>query len=212
MTSLPPHNLPPHDLPHHDVPPSDPLVALWQTALTPDTHQLVEEVQRQNRLHQRLNRSIFAILCGIALLLLFEEATGRLASHGILSAMWILGLCLGVLRRRRARCNRFDAFSLDTVSLLKSMIARAKSDLFIARSLYAGVPVSATVGFFAMKLAGIGGSPAARPVPPHLQMMQTGAGIAALILMTATGALLARSRHLQVRELSEKLKSIEADL
>ncbi len=194
MTSLPPH---------------DPLVALWQTAPKPDTHHLLQDLQRLNRLHQRHNRTIWAIMCGIAILLLFEEATGRLASHGILSAIWILGLLVGVFLQRRTRCNRVDALTLDTVSLLKFMIARAKKDLFVARCLYAGVPCGAVVGFIVAKLAGIGPSQA---VGPRLNMIQTGAGIAALIVMMVTGVILARARRLQVQELTEKLRSINADL
>lgn len=194
MTSLPPH---------------DPLIALWQTAPKPDTHNLLQDLQRLNRLHQRHNRSIRAIMCGIAILLIFEEATGRLATHGILSAIWILGLIIGVVLQRRSRCNRVDALALDTVSLLKFMIARAKKDLFVARCLYAGAPCGAVVGFIIAKLADIGPSQA---VGPRLNMIQTGAGIAALIAMMVTGVILARSRRLQVQDLTEKLRSINADL
>ena len=201
MTSMPPGD-----------PLVDPLVVLWQTAPKPDTHHLLQDLQRLNRLHQRLNRSVLAILCGIAILLIFEEATSRITSHGILSAVWTLGLVIGVARHRRARCNRTDALALNTVRLLESMIARAKSDLFIARCLYAGVPCGAVAGYVVTTLAGIGSSPSAKGAIPHLQMMQTGAGIAALIAMIVTGAILARSRRRQVQELSEKLRSIKADL
>ena len=194
------------------LPPDDPLVALWQTAPKPDTHHLLQDLQRLNRLHQRLNRSLLAILCGISLLLVFEEATGRVASHGVLSAIWIIGLVIGVLWHRRAQCNRSDALTLDTVSLLKFMIARAKSDLFVARCLYAGVPLGAVAGFLVAKLAGIGALPLAKAAHPHLHMLQTSAGIAALIIMIVVGAILARSRSLQVQQLSDKLRSIQADL
>jgi len=193
-------------------PQPDPFVALWQTAPKPDTHHLAHDVQRLNRLHQRLNQSILAILCGIAVLLVFEEATGRLASHGILSVAWTLTLVIGVARHRRARCNRFEALTLDTVSLLKSMIARAQKDLFLARCLYAGVPCGAVLGALVMKLAIAGSTPSATAPHSRLQLIQTGAGIATLIIMILTGLILARSRHLQVKELSEKLKLIEADL
>jgi hypothetical protein len=143
-------------------PPVDPLVALWQTAPKPDSHQLLQELQRLNRLHQRLNRSVLAIVCGIAILLIFEEASSRITSHGILSAIWTLGLVIGVVRHRRARCNRSDSLALDTVSLLESMIARAKSDLFIARCLYAGVPCGAVAGYIVTTLAGVSASPPAK--------------------------------------------------
>jgi len=197
MTSLPPH---------------DPLVALWQTAPKPDTHRLLLDLQRLNRLHQRLNRIMFAILTGVSLLLIFEEATVRVPTHGALSVIWILSLILGALWRRRAQCNRSDALALDTVSLLKFMIARAKSDLLIARCLYAGVPCGAGCGFLVMHLAGIRPSPPALAVSAQLHLIQTGAGIATLIAMIVAGVILARSRQLQVRELSEKLRLIQADL
>jgi hypothetical protein len=197
MTSLPPH---------------DPLAALWQTAPKPDTQHLLQDLQRLNRLHQRLNRTVFAILCGISLLLIFEEATERVTTHGMLSVVWILGLVLGVVWHRRARCSRSDALTLDTVGLLKFMIARAKSDLFIARCLYAGVPCGAVVGSVVAELAGVGAPPSAIAVHAHLHVIQMGAGIAALIAMMVTGVILARSRRHQVQELSEKLRLIKTDL
>jgi hypothetical protein len=98
------------------------------------------------------------------------------------------------------------------VSLLKFMIARAKRDLRIARWLYAGVPCAAVASFLAVKLAGIGASPNTIAVPPRLHLFETGARVAALIAMTVTGVILARSRRLQVQELSEKLRLIKADL
>jgi hypothetical protein len=193
-------------------PQSDPFIALWQTAPKPDTHHLANDVQRLNRLHQRLNRSILAILCGIAVLLAFEEATGRLASRGILSVAWTLAVVIVVARHRRARCNRFEALTLDTVSLLNSMIARAKSDLSLARRLYIGTPCGAVLGGLVMKLISAGSPPSAPSPHSGLQLIQTGAGIVTLIVMIVTGLILARSRNLQVKELSEKLKLIEADL
>jgi len=194
------------------LPPQDPLVALWQTTPKPDTSHLLPQLQRLDRLHRRLNRTVLAIVCGIDSLLIFEEATSRVASHGILSVTWTLGLVIGLIFHRRARCNRSDALTLDTVSLLKSMIARAKSDLFVARCLYAGVPCGAVAGYIIVKLAGIGAPPLANGISPHLRTIQTGAGIAGLIVMMAAGAILARSRRLQVHELSDKLRSITDDL
>jgi hypothetical protein len=196
----------------NSLPPNDPLVTLWQTAPKPDTGHLLQDVQRLGRLHQRLNRSVFAILCGISLLLIFEEATGRIATHGMLSAIWILALTFGAIWRRRARCSRSDALSLDTVSLLKFMIARAKRDLFVARCLYVGVPFGAALGYLVMNLVDGGAPSPAGDGNGYLHAIQTGAGIAALIAMMVTGAVLARSRRLQVQELSEKLKMIQAEL
>jgi hypothetical protein len=194
------------------MPPHDPLVSLWQTAPKPNTQHLMQDLQRLNRLHQRHNRSMLAIVCGIATLLVFEEATGRLTSHGIVSGIWIVGVVAGVVWQRRARCSQLDALTLDTVRLLKAMIARAKSDLFVARCLYAGAPLGAAVGYVVLKLAGIGTPESGRAAHPHIEMVQTGAGVAALIVMMAVGIILARSRRVQVQDLSAKLKSIETEL
>jgi hypothetical protein len=194
------------------TPPHDPLITLWHTAPEPDNHSLLQDLGRLNRLHQRFNRSVLAILCGIAILLLFEEITGRLASHGVVSAIWISGVVIGAFWHGRARCNRLDALTLDTVRLLKAMIATAKSDLFVARCLYAGVPLSAGISFSVLKLAGVGASPIVKAINPGLEMIQTGAGVAGLIIMTVVGIVLAHSRSLQVRNLSEKLRLFETDL
>jgi hypothetical protein len=181
-------------------PPNDPLVSLWQTAPKPDTHHLLQDLQRVNHLHQRLNRSVFAIVCGMSLLLIFEEATGRVTTHGALSVIWVLGIAIGIVWRRRARCNRSVAFALDTISLLKFLIARAKSDMFIARCLYAGVPCCALVGYIVATIMGISASPRAIATHPRLHLIQTAAGIAALIIMMVTGAILARAGRRQIRE------------
>jgi hypothetical protein len=122
------------------------------------------------------------------------------------------GVVIGAWWQRRAQCNRLDSLTLDTVSLLKAMIARARHDLFLARCLYAGVPLGAGVSFSVLKFAGMGLSPAAKAIIPGLEMIQTGAGVAALIIMIVIGIVLARSRSLQVRDLSEELKSFESDL
>jgi hypothetical protein len=193
-------------------PPNDPLVALWQTGPKPDTRHLLQDLRRVNQLHQRLNRSVFAIVCGISLLLIFEEATGRITTHGALSAIWILAIAIGIVWRRRALCDCSDALALDTISLLKFLIARAKSDMFIARCLYAGVPCGALVGYIVASVMGISASPAAIAAHPRLHLVQTTAGIAALIIMMAAGAILAHSRRHQAQEFIERLRSIEADM
>jgi hypothetical protein len=65
--------------------------------------------------------------------------------------------------------------------------------------------------YIVVKLAGIGALPSAA-VHTHLHLIQTVSGAAALIAMMAADAILARSRHLQVQELSEELRLIESDL
>jgi|SRR5271170_2210609 len=194
------------------MPSHDPLIALWQTAAKPDTQGLMQDLKRLNRLHQRLNRTVLAIMCGIAVLLVFEEATGRRGSHGILSAAWIAVVGAGILWKRGARCNRLDALTLDTVRLLKAMIARAKRDLFVARCLYAGVPLGAAIGYVVSNLAGIGASEPARAAHPHIELVQTGVDVAVLSFMVVAGVILARARSVQVRDLNEKLRAIESDV
>ena len=193
-------------------PSPDPLVSLWQTAPKPDTQHLLQDLQRLKQMHRLLERVVLAILGGVSLLLILAEATGRIVTYGILSVIWILGLAIGVAWQRRARRKRIDALAFDTVSLLRFMLARAKSDLFIARCLYAGVPCGALVGTVVANILGIGASPAAIAVHPALHLILTRAGMAVLIIMVVTGIILERSRRLQVKALREKLRSVEAGL
>jgi hypothetical protein len=190
----------------------DPLVTLWQTAAKPDTRHLLQDLQRVKRMHQRLQRIVLAILGSVSILLILAEAIGRIATHGILSVIWLLALAIGITWQRRSQCNRIDALALDTVSLLKLMLARVTKDLFIARCLYAGVPCGALAGMLMVKITGIGGTPAAIAVHSQLDLILTGAGVVLLIAMIASGVILTRSRRLQSRALREKLKSLEAGL
>ena len=193
-------------------PPRDPLAALWQTAPKSDTSSLLQDLQRQNRHHQRLYWIVFVILCGTALLLVFDAVTERSITHGALCVMWILGLAFGVAWHRRARCNRAEAITFDTVRLLRFMIARAKKDLRIARCLYAGAPCGAVAGFIMARLTGFGTLPNAIAVSPQVHLIRTGAAVAALITMVVIGLIVARDRRLQVQELREKLRSIQEEM
>ncbi|MGJ5816519.1 hypothetical protein [Paludibaculum fermentans] len=190
----------------------DPIIALWQSAPAPDAHQLLKDLERQKQLHQRLRRTILAILSGIGVLLIFEEATGRIASYGVLSTLWNLGLAIGLVYRRRAACGRTDGLTLDLVSLLKRMLAQARRDLFLARCLYAGVPLGALAGYVVVNLVGVSTVPPAPGSGRYLHAVQTGGGIAALLAMMLAGVLLERSRRIQVQDLSHKLRSITDDM
>jgi len=194
------------------LPPPDPLAALWQTAPKSDTSSLLQNLQHLNRRHQRLYRLVFTILCGTGLLLIFDAVTERSMTHAALSVIWILGLVLGVVWYRRARCNRAEAITFDTVRLLRFMIARAKKDLRIARCLYAGAPCGAVAGFIIARLTGFGASPNAIAVSRQVHLIRTGAAVATLITMMMIGLIVARDRRLQVQELTEKLRSIQDDM
>jgi hypothetical protein len=195
-----------------DLPASDPFVALWQTAPKPDTRQLLQDLRRQDRMHRLFHRVLVTIVGAVSLLLLLAEITGRVATHGWLSASWILCLAAGLIWRYGTRCQHSGDLNVDTVTLLKSSIRQAQKDLFLARCLYAGVPCGAACGFLVMHLAAQLGPALTLAIDPRVRMIQTGAGIIALISMMVTGAVLARSRRIQARQLSEKLKSIESDL
>ena len=189
---------------------NDPLVALWKSAPPPDTQGLLQDLQRLKQMHRRLMLTIFAILCGVWLLLILAEAIGRIATHGLLSVVCILAFAAGTIWQWRARCNHINALTSDTVSLLKFMLARAKGDLFLARCLYAGTPCGALVGAVLTKLlhshrSAIGAHPTLHPI-------LTGAGVVVLIIMVVAGMMLERSRRFQVKELAEKLRSVEAEL
>ncbi|QOY90909.1 hypothetical protein [Paludibaculum fermentans] len=192
--------------------PSDPLIALWQTTPAADTSHLLSELERLKHLHLRLRRTLVAILCAFDILLIFEEATGRLSSYGILSALWTLGLALGVIYRRRQQNSLASLVTRDMVSLLRQMIVRAKRDLFLARCLYVGAPLGAIIAYLAAKAAGLGASSQASVVSPRLHALQTGAGVAAILAMMLAGLLLERARRAQVQHLGSKLQAIMGEM
>ena len=193
------------------APSNDRLVALWQTAPPPDPHRLIRDLQRLQRMHRRLIRVVAGLLAGVSLLLMLAEATGRPATHGILSAIWILGLTIGTAWRWRARCSRIDAVTLDTVNSLKWMLGRAKRDLLLARCLYAGVPCGALTGAFVSNLLRHAASPEAALRPASHPILSV-AGLSVLLLMMAAGFVLAWSRRSEVKRLAERLRSAEVGL
>jgi hypothetical protein len=156
--------------------------------------------------------ALAAIVCGTSLLLILEEATGRIATHGWLSASWIACLIAGVIWRYATRCHYSDVIDMDTVSLLRRSIRQARKDLFLARCLYAGVPCGALGGFLLMQLTLRHTSALTLVTDPTIRLIQAAAGIAALLAMMITGAVLARSRRQLARKLGENLRSLEIDL
>jgi hypothetical protein len=192
--------------------PKDPLIALWQTTPASDTSHLLSDLEHLKQLHLRFHRTIVAILCAFDLVLVFEEATGRLASHGILSALWTLGLALGLFYHSLKQTRLSSMVTLDTVSLLKQMLARAKRDLFLARCLYLGAPLGAIIAYVVAKALGIGASSPAIVVSPWLHALQTGAGVAAILVMILAGVVLERARRAQVQHLGSKLQAILGEL
>ncbi len=187
---------------------SDPFVALWLAAPQTESPSLLAAVKRADAAHRRLNLTIVTVLGGIAVLLSFEEATGRLASHGLLTAVWSLGLVLGILWHRRARGRLAGALIGDTTSLLGFVIRRARRGLFLARCLYAGTPLGALAGLVVTNAMGGGG----RMVSPGLAFVQTAAGVAALGLMIACGLVLARFQARHLAALEATLKEMARDV
>jgi hypothetical protein len=61
------------------------------------------------------------------------------------AALWI-AFVAGAIWYQRVRCRAADTLDLDTVSLLKRMIQRARKGLAQARRLYAAAPVAAAAG------------------------------------------------------------------
>ncbi|MBV9182106.1 MAG: hypothetical protein JO356_12420 [Acidobacteria bacterium] len=190
-------------------PSNDPLVVLWKSAPKPDTQRVLQDFERLKQMHQQLMWIVVGCLCAATLLLIIAEMTGRIATHGFLSVIWIVDLAIGAAWYWRARCSRIDALTLDLVTLLKFMLEKAKRDLFLARCLYAGVPCGALIGALIAKLTR-GLTASARAVYPVLHPMLTAAGVALLLIMVGAGFVLARSRRFQVRTLAEKLRAAEA--
>lgn len=195
----------------NSTPSNDPLVTLWQTASVPDEDRLVRELRRLQKMHRRLVGVIGGLLSAVTILLTLAEATGRLLTRGILSAIWIVGLMIVAAWHWRARCSRIDALTLDTVGLLRWMIRRAKRDLLLARCLYAGVPCGALTGAFLSSFRYSGGASPESAFRPHVSILSV-AGLAVLLFMILAGTLLARSRQLEIERLTENLELAQAEL
>jgi hypothetical protein len=190
---------------------TDPFATLWQSAPKPDTGQLLRDLQRLRKAQRWHSRILIIILCGIALFLAFEEVTARSGTHGLISALWI-AFVAGALGYQRVRCRAVDPLDLDTVSLLKRMIARAKRGLFQARCLYLGTPLAAVVGAVLTRVLAPGAAADGHIVQPSLALIQTIVGLIVLISMIIAGLVLARARRRQLLELTGKLKSLEESL
>ncbi len=189
----------------------DPFARLWQSAPEPDTGQLMHDLRRLQGVHQRHNRVVIGLLCATAVVLALGEAIVRSVPLGIVTGLWI-AFVAGAIWYQRARCRAVDALDLDTVSLLKRMIRRAKKGLTQARRLYAGVPLAAAASAIVTRLF-IPGLGAGRPaVAPWLNLTYTIACLVMLAVMIGAGLMLARARQRQLRELSEKLRLFEDSL
>lgn len=185
----------------------DPFIALWQTAPQPDVQAVLDAVKRADAAHKRLNWTLVALLSTITLIIAFEEATGRLRTHGVVTILWTVGLGAGLLWHCRAGRRLSVALSEDTLSLLNLMIRRAKRGLKLARYLYLGTPVGAVVGWFIANATHISAGSSG-----WLSLVQTAAGIAMLGMMMVSGLVLARLRRRQVDELSARLREFQEDL
>lgn len=192
-------------------PSPDPFAQLWQSAPAPDTQQLMQDLRRLQSVHQRQNRVLIAILCATGLLLVFGAVALRSVSLGVVTGLWI-AFVAGIIWYQRARCRAADALDLDTVSLLKRMIERAKRGLTQARRLYAGVPVAAMAGALVTRMflpsAVLGG----HAIHPWLMQIYTIGCVIMLVVMVGAGLVLARARRRQLGELAEKLTAIEDDV
>ena len=184
----------------------DPMAQLWQSTPKPDTGQLMSAVRRLHE-SQRWNHRVLAfILCGFALFLAFCVAAERSRTLGIVAALWFTYVA-GAIWYQRARC-RLDVLSLDTASLLKRMISRARRGLFQARCLYIGVPAAALTATVLTRISGLSLTEDGHPIH-QLAQIQTIAGLVMLAVMIVSGLVLARARNRQLVELSEKLRWLE---
>jgi len=186
----------------------DPLARLWQSAPEPDTGRLMHDLRRLQKAHQRHKLTIICLLCATTLVLVFAEAVVRSVPLGVVTALWI-AFVAGAIWYQRVRCRAADALDLDTVSLLKRMIQRARKGLAQARRLYAAALVAAAAGWVATRtfMPDLG---AGRPsATAWLHVTYTIASLALLVVIVSAGLLLARARQRQLRELTEKLRLFE---
>lgn len=184
----------------------DPLVRLWQGDRSAGraAGAVLREVHEFERARRRTNLALAGILGIVSILLFTAELPGRMGTHGLLSAVWNPVAAFSLWWRWRGRLRKVEELGEDTVSLLRRTLARARADLLIARSLYAGVPAGAALGAL-LTARGGGGSGSA---DAWLRVMLTGVGAAVLVSMIAAGVLLERSRRRQMRVLAGRLDAL----
>lgn len=191
--------------------PIDPFAQLWQSAPKPDTRQLMLDVRRLQTVHQWHNRILILILGATALLLVFGAVTVQSRSLWIVSALWI-AFVAGAIWYQRVRCRANDALDLDTVSLLKRMIQRARRGLTQARRLYVGVPLAAAASAVVTRILLPNLASGGHALHPWLAVTFTALSLVMLAVMVVAGLVLARARKRQLLELTETLQSFEDNL
>jgi hypothetical protein len=191
--------------------PIDPFARLWQSAPAPDTERLMHDLRRLQAVHRWQNRILIAILSGTAILLVFGAIATQSAGLRIAATLWV-AFVIGAIWYQGVRCRAADALDLDTISLLKRMIKRAKRGLVQARRLYAGTPLAAAVSWTATRFFWPGLASGGHVMAPWLATTYTLASLAMLGAMVAAGLGLARARRRQLDELSEKLRLFEGEV
>ncbi len=191
--------------------PIDPFARLWQSAPAPDTDRLMLDLRRLQAVHRWQNRIVIAILCGTAVLLVFGAIATQSAGLGIAAALWV-AFVIGAVWYQGVRCRAADALDLDTISLLKRMIKRAKRGLVQARRLYAGAPLAAAVSWTATRFFWPGLASGGHAMAPWMAAAYALVSVAMLGAMVVAGLVLARARRRQLDALSEKLRLFEGDV
>ena len=194
-----------------ETPNSDFLAQLWQSGPKPDTQSLMVDLRRLQKVHQWQQRILIFILCATAVLLTSVAIIQRSAALGGFAALWI-AFVAGAIWYGRARCRAADALDLDTVSLLKRMIKRARHGLSQARRLYAGVPLAAAAGAIVTRIVTGGQAVGHHGPEAWVTVAYTVASLILLVFMVAAGLVLARARQSQIRQLGEALRSLEDDV
>lgn len=194
-----------------EPPHMDPFARLWQSAPKPDTRQLMLDLRRLQAVNQWHNRVLILILCATALLLVFGAVTVQSRILWIISALWI-AFVAGAIWYQRVRCRANDALDLDTVSLLKRMIQRARRGLTQARRLYIGVPVAAAASAVVTRILLPTPHLGAHALHPWLAVTFTALSLVMLVVMVGAGLILARARKRQLEELTQTLRSFEDNL
>ncbi len=194
-----------------ETPPIDPLAQLWQSVCEPDTKQLTLDLKRLQKTHQWQNRIIILILCSTGLLLVFGAAALQSPTLWIATVLWV-AFVSGAIWYQRVRCRAADALDLDTISLLKRMIKRARQGLVQARRLYIGVPLAATASAIVTRILVPNPASSGHALHPWLAVSFTIFSAIMLVVMVGAGLVMAYARRRQIQELTEKLRSFEESL
>lgn len=191
------------------VQPDQDLQALWASRPAPDPDALLAQLKRNNAEARRLNQIGLGVGIASGLFVIFSEIIGILTTRGALSVVMAVLILGSWLHYRQAKRRLSAAFSREPQAMVRFMIDRARSALFLARSMYSCQWIGLVAGFAASRLTRDGDRDIL--IPDQVLGIIIVAVLAAFIAMTAYGVRLARRKVREIAVLQRYAEALSAE-